>query len=34
VQDAKLPPIPQDVAAALPPEGLEQQVNFTIYPNQ
>ncbi len=34
VQDAKLPPIPQDVAGALPPEGLEQQVNFTIFPNQ
>jgi outer membrane biosynthesis protein TonB len=33
VQDAKLPPIPEDVAAALPPEGLEQQVNFSIFPN-
>jgi outer membrane biosynthesis protein TonB len=34
VQDAKLPPIPEDVAAALPSEGLEQQVNFTIFANQ
>jgi hypothetical protein len=34
IEDAKLPPIPEDVAGALPPEGLEQQVNFTIFPNQ
>ncbi|MBV9009940.1 MAG: energy transducer TonB [Verrucomicrobia bacterium] len=34
IEDAKLPPIPQDVAAALPPDGLEQQVNFTIFPNR
>ena len=34
VQDAKLPPIPGDVASALPPQGLEQQVNFTIFANQ
>ncbi len=33
VQDAKLPPIPEDVAAALPPEGLDQEVTFTIFPN-
>jgi outer membrane biosynthesis protein TonB len=34
VQDARLPPIPEDVAAALPPDGLDQEVNFTIYPNR
>jgi outer membrane biosynthesis protein TonB len=33
VQDAKLPPIPEDVAAALPPDGLDQEVTFTIFPN-
>jgi hypothetical protein len=33
VQDAKLPPIPDDVAAALPPDGLDQEVTFTIFPN-
>ena len=33
VQDAKLPPIPEDVAAALPPDGLEQEVTFTIFAN-
>ncbi len=34
VQETKLPPIPEDVATALPPEGLPQEVNFTIYPNR
>jgi TonB family protein len=33
VQDAKLPPIPEDVAAALAPDGLDQEVTFTIFPN-
>jgi hypothetical protein len=33
VQDAKLPPIPEDVAAALPPDGLDQEVTFTIFAN-
>jgi hypothetical protein len=33
VQDTKLPPIPEDVADALPPEGLPHQINFTIFPN-
>ena len=26
-------PIPEDVASNLPPEGLEQQITFTMYPN-
>lgn len=26
-------PIPEDAAAALPPEGLEQQITFTMFPN-
>src|SRR5207237_337126 len=26
-------PIPEDVAATLPPEGLEQQITFTMFPN-
>lgn len=34
VQDAKLPPIPEDVAATLPSEGLQEEMTFTIYPNQ
>jgi outer membrane biosynthesis protein TonB len=34
ILDAKLPPIPEDVAATLPPEGLEWDgINFIIYPN-
>ena len=34
IMDANLPPIPEDVAATLPSEGLEwDQVNFTMYPN-
>jgi hypothetical protein len=34
ILDSKLPPIPEDVAATLPPEGLEWDgVNFIIYPN-
>ena len=34
ILDAKLPPIPDDVAATLPPEGLEWDgVNFIMYPN-
>jgi TonB family protein len=33
VQDAKLPPIPQDIAATLPSEGLFWDINFTIFPN-
>lgn len=34
VQDAKLPRMSDDVAAALPPEGLQEEVNFTIFPNR
>ena len=34
ILDANLPPIPDDVAATLPPEGLEWDgVNFIMYPN-
>jgi len=33
ILDAKLPPIPDDVAATLPPEGLEWECPFIIYPN-
>jgi hypothetical protein len=33
VQDTKLPPIPDDVATALPPDGLDQEVTFTIFAN-
>jgi outer membrane biosynthesis protein TonB len=31
VQDAKPEPIPEDVMAILPPEGLPGEVNFTGY---
>lgn len=34
ILEAKLPPIPDDLAASLPPEGLEiEGMNFIIYPN-
>jgi hypothetical protein len=34
ILEAKLPPIPDDVAATLPPEGMEwDEVNFIIFPN-
>ena len=34
ILDAKLPPIPQDVASALPPEGLESEIAFTTFSNR
>jgi TonB family C-terminal domain len=33
VQDVKMPPIPEDVAATLPSEGLEEEYTFTMFPN-
>jgi hypothetical protein len=34
ILDANLPPIPDDVAASLPPEGLDcDGISFTLYPN-
>jgi outer membrane biosynthesis protein TonB len=33
VMEAKLPPMPDDLVAALPPEGLEADFPFTIYTN-
>jgi outer membrane biosynthesis protein TonB len=34
IQEAQLPPIPDDLAATLPDEGLEMDIPFTIFPNQ
>jgi outer membrane biosynthesis protein TonB len=34
ILDAKLPPIPEDVASALPPEGLESEISFTTFSNR
>lgn len=34
IQDAKLRPIPEDVAAKLPPEGLETEIAFTTFSNR
>jgi Gram-negative bacterial TonB protein C-terminal len=35
VFEAKLPPIPEDVANALPPDGLEMEgLGFTVFPNR
>ena len=34
ILDAKLPPIPEDVANALPPEGLESEISFTTFSNR
>ncbi len=33
IQEAKLPPIPDELAATMPPEGLEVELPFTIYTN-
>ncbi len=33
-QEAQLPPIPDDLAATLPPEGLDMDIPFTIFPNR
>ena len=33
VQELKLPPIPEDVAGTLPPEGLQQELTFILYAN-
>lgn len=34
ILDAKLPPIPEDVANALPPDGLETEIAFTTFSNR
>jgi hypothetical protein len=35
VMEAHLPPIPEDVAQSLPPEGLEMEdLGFIIFPNR
>ena len=33
ILEIQLPPIPEDVAGALPPEGLDEQITFTMFPN-
>jgi outer membrane biosynthesis protein TonB len=34
ILDSKLPPIPEDVASTLPPEGLESEIAFTTFSNR
>jgi outer membrane biosynthesis protein TonB len=34
ILDSKVPPIPEDVANALPPEGLETEIAFTTFSNR
>ena len=34
IQEAQLPPMPDDLAATLPPEGLDIDIPFTIFPNR
>ncbi|HME89091.1 MAG TPA: hypothetical protein VKE30_07780 [Chthoniobacterales bacterium] len=34
ILDSKLPPIPEEVASALPPEGLESEIAFTTFSNR
>ncbi len=34
IQQAKIPPVPQEVADVLPSEGLPMEINFTAFPNQ
>jgi outer membrane biosynthesis protein TonB len=31
--EIQMPPIPEDVASSLPPEGLDEQITFTMFPN-
>jgi hypothetical protein len=31
--EIQLPPIPEEIASTLPPEGLEEQITFTMFPN-
>ena len=33
ILEIQMPPIPEDVARALPPEGLDEQITFTMFPN-
>jgi outer membrane biosynthesis protein TonB len=33
VQELKMPPIPEDVASTLPPEGLQEELTFIMYAN-
>ncbi|MEP7070990.1 MAG: hypothetical protein ABI839_01250 [Verrucomicrobiota bacterium] len=33
LQEVKLPPLPQEVVDALPPEGLDEDLSFTLYQN-
>ncbi len=34
IQEAQLPPMPDDLASTLPPEGLDMDIPFTIFPNR
>ena len=34
IQEAHLPPIPDDLAATLPPDGLDMDIPFTIFPSR
>jgi hypothetical protein len=34
ILEVQLPPIPEDVASALPPEGLETEISFTTFSNR
>jgi len=34
ILEVRLPPIPEDVANALPPEGLETEISFTTFSNR
>jgi outer membrane biosynthesis protein TonB len=34
IQEAQLPPMPDDLAGTLPPEGLDMDIPFTIFPNR
>jgi outer membrane biosynthesis protein TonB len=33
VLEIQLPPIPEDVASSLPPEGLDEEMSFTMFAN-
>ena len=34
IQEAQLPPMPDDLATTLPPQGLDMDIPFTIFPNR
>jgi hypothetical protein len=34
ILDAKFPPLPEELADSVPPEGLDQEISFINFPNR